>query len=51
LETPLARKILSGEILEGMTVRIDYDVNRGELTFAGEPTVRLDAEAPRGERR
>jgi ATP-dependent Clp protease ATP-binding subunit ClpB len=51
LETPLARKILSGEILEGMTVRIDYDVNRGELTFEGEPTVRLDAEAPRGERR
>ena len=48
LETPLARKILAGEILEGMTVRIDYDVDRGELTFAGEPTVRFEAEAPRG---
>jgi ATP-dependent Clp protease ATP-binding subunit ClpB len=48
LETPLARKILSGEILEGMTVRIDYDRDRGELTFAGEPTVRLEAEAPHG---
>ncbi len=47
LETPLARKILSGEILEGMTVRIDYDVARGELTFAGEPTVRFEAESPR----
>ena len=47
LETPLGRKILAGEILEGMTVRIDYDVARGELTFAGEPTVRFEAESPR----
>jgi ATP-dependent Clp protease ATP-binding subunit ClpB len=34
LETPLGRKILSGEIQEGQTVDVGFDENRGELTFA-----------------
>ena len=54
LETPLGRKILAGEIHEGMTVRIGYDVDRGELTFAGEPTagwrLKLRAKASAGAR-
>jgi ATP-dependent Clp protease ATP-binding subunit ClpB len=33
LETPLGRKILSGEIQDGTTVDVDFDENRGELTF------------------
>ena len=33
LETPLGRKILAGEIREGMSVRVDYDERSGELTF------------------
>ncbi len=38
LETPLGRKILSGEIADGQTVDVGFDENRGELTFAvGEP--------------
>jgi ATP-dependent Clp protease ATP-binding subunit ClpB len=34
LETPLGRKILSGEIQDGQTVDVGFDENRGELTFA-----------------
>ena len=45
LETPLGRKILGGEILEGMTVRVDYEPDRGELTFSAEPTIRLEPAA------
>ena len=38
LETPLGRKILSGDIREGQRVLIDYDERKGELTFtAGLP--------------
>jgi len=33
LETPLGRRILAGEIREGQNVFVDYDVDRGELTF------------------
>ena len=43
LETPLGRKILAGEVREGQRVVVDYDRNRGELTFAtlpsGEPVL------------
>jgi ATP-dependent Clp protease ATP-binding subunit ClpB len=34
LETPLGRKILAGEIHDGQHVLVEYDENRGELTFA-----------------
>jgi ATP-dependent Clp protease ATP-binding subunit ClpB len=38
LETPLGRKILAGEIKDGQSVLVDYDQNKGELTFtAGLP--------------
>jgi ATP-dependent Clp protease ATP-binding subunit ClpB len=38
LETPLGRKILSGELQPGATVDVGFDENRGELTFSiGEP--------------
>jgi ATP-dependent Clp protease ATP-binding subunit ClpB len=33
VETPLGRKILSGEIRDGDHVRVDLDRDRGELTF------------------
>jgi ATP-dependent Clp protease ATP-binding subunit ClpB len=33
LETPLGRKILSGEIQDGTTVDVGFDENRGALTF------------------
>ncbi|MFY9739460.1 MAG: ATP-dependent chaperone ClpB [Candidatus Cybelea sp.] len=33
LETPLGRKILSGELQPGATVDVGFDENRGELTF------------------
>jgi ATP-dependent Clp protease ATP-binding subunit ClpB len=33
LETPLGRKILAGEIRDGQRVLVEYDENRGELTF------------------
>jgi ATP-dependent Clp protease ATP-binding subunit ClpB len=33
LETPLGRKILSGEVRDGQRVTVDYDDIRGELTF------------------
>jgi ATP-dependent Clp protease ATP-binding subunit ClpB len=33
LETPLGRKILSGEINDGDTVDVNFDENRAELTF------------------
>ncbi|HEY0797560.1 MAG TPA: ATP-dependent chaperone ClpB [Candidatus Baltobacteraceae bacterium] len=33
LETPLGRKILAGDVRDGMTVVIEYDQARGELTF------------------
>ena len=38
LETPLARKILAGEIRDGQTVSVGYDEKRGELTFMAVPT-------------
>ena len=38
LETPLGRKILGGEVREGQNVLVDYDEQRGDLTFtAGLP--------------
>jgi ATP-dependent Clp protease ATP-binding subunit ClpB len=38
LETSLGRKILAGEIKDGQSVLVDYDQNKGELTFtAGLP--------------
>jgi ATP-dependent Clp protease ATP-binding subunit ClpB len=37
IETPLGRKILAGEIRDGQRVTVDYDENRGELTFNAEP--------------
>jgi len=33
VETPLGRKILAGEIRDGELVRVDFDRDRGELTF------------------
>jgi ATP-dependent Clp protease ATP-binding subunit ClpB len=33
LETPLGRKILAGEVRDGDHVRVDFDRDRGELTF------------------
>jgi ATP-dependent Clp protease ATP-binding subunit ClpB len=33
LETPLARRILQGEVRDGQTVGVDFDPVRGELTF------------------
>jgi ATP-dependent Clp protease ATP-binding subunit ClpB len=33
VETPLGRKILAGEIRDGDHVRVDFDRDRGELTF------------------
>jgi ATP-dependent Clp protease ATP-binding subunit ClpB len=40
LETALGRKILAGDVREGQNVLVDYDQNRGELTFtAGLPTM------------
>jgi ATP-dependent Clp protease ATP-binding subunit ClpB len=38
LETPLGRKILSGEIRDGQSVSVGFDENRGELTFMVIPT-------------
>jgi ATP-dependent Clp protease ATP-binding subunit ClpB len=38
LETPLGRRILAGEVRDGQNVYVDYDENKGELTFtAGLP--------------
>jgi len=38
LETPLGRKILSGDVRDGQRVLVDFDQDRGELTFtAGLP--------------
>ena len=34
VETPLGRKILTGEVRDGETVDIGYDERRGELTFS-----------------
>jgi ATP-dependent Clp protease ATP-binding subunit ClpB len=34
LETPLGRKILAGDVRDGQRVLVEYDQNRGELTFA-----------------
>ncbi len=40
LETPLGRKILSGDVKDGEAVRVGYDAERGTLTFeAKEPAV------------
>ncbi|MDB5028290.1 MAG: clpB, partial [Candidatus Eremiobacteraeota bacterium] len=41
LETPLARKVLAGELHDGERVSVDYDELRGELTLTASP-----AEAP-----
>jgi hypothetical protein len=38
LETPLGRRILAGDVRDGQNVYVDYDENKGELTFtAGLP--------------
>jgi ATP-dependent Clp protease ATP-binding subunit ClpB len=34
LETPLGRRILSGDVRDGQNVYVDYDEAKGELTFA-----------------
>jgi ATP-dependent Clp protease ATP-binding subunit ClpB len=34
VETPLGRKILSGEVHDGETIKVGYDELRGELTFS-----------------
>jgi ATP-dependent Clp protease ATP-binding subunit ClpB len=36
VETNLARKLLAGEIREGQTVRVDYDMSRDQLSFKSE---------------
>ena len=33
IETPLARMLLKGEVRDGMTVEVDYDVSRDALAF------------------
>jgi ATP-dependent Clp protease ATP-binding subunit ClpB len=33
VETPLARMLLTGEVRDGMTVEVDYDVSHDRLTF------------------
>ncbi|MBV8151912.1 MAG: ATP-dependent chaperone ClpB [Candidatus Eremiobacteraeota bacterium] len=38
LETPLGRKILSGEVRDGQTISVGFDPSRGELTFMVVPT-------------
>jgi ATP-dependent Clp protease ATP-binding subunit ClpB len=38
LETPLGRRILSGDVKDGDTVRVGYDAERGSLTFAAKET-------------
>jgi ATP-dependent Clp protease ATP-binding subunit ClpB len=38
LETPLGRKILSGEVRDDSNVVVDYDDIRGELTFSSQPS-------------
>jgi ATP-dependent Clp protease ATP-binding subunit ClpB len=45
LDTTLGRKILAGDLRDGMVVRVDYDDGRGELTFAGEPSIKLETPA------
>jgi ATP-dependent Clp protease ATP-binding subunit ClpB len=37
VENELARKMLAGEIRDGQTVVVDYDVGAGRLTFASRP--------------
>jgi ATP-dependent Clp protease ATP-binding subunit ClpB len=39
IETVLGRLILQGKIRDGQTIRIDYDGQRGELTFTTAPSV------------
>ena len=34
IETPLARQLLKGDLRDGQTVRVDYNVGAGQLTFA-----------------
>ena len=36
IETPLARRLLSGEVHDGETIRVDFDLARGQLNFAAE---------------
>jgi len=33
IETPLAREILSGSIVAGYVVRVDFDKSSGKVTF------------------
>src|SRR5438045_8545524 len=37
IETPLGRLMLKGEIKDGQAVMVDYDANRGALTFVPKP--------------
>jgi ATP-dependent Clp protease ATP-binding subunit ClpB len=37
LETPMARKVLAGELRDGERVSVDYDELRGELTLTASP--------------
>jgi len=39
IETPLARKILAGEVRDGDTVRVAFDPQRAELTFTTVPAL------------
>ncbi|MEO6991516.1 MAG: ATP-dependent chaperone ClpB [Candidatus Baltobacteraceae bacterium] len=49
LETPLGRRILAGEVREGQTVQIDYDIDRGALTFGAAAPVPLQAQTSRSQ--
>jgi ATP-dependent Clp protease ATP-binding subunit ClpB len=39
VETPLARKIIAGEVHDGDTVRVSFDPERAELSFATVPAL------------
>jgi len=47
IENPLARKLIAGEIRDGMTVRMDYQRGSGDLKFEAVETVAA-AEEPVG---
>jgi ATP-dependent Clp protease ATP-binding subunit ClpB len=49
LETPLGRRILAGEVREGQTVQIDYDIDRGALTFGAAAPVPFQAQTSRSQ--
>jgi ATP-dependent Clp protease ATP-binding subunit ClpB len=40
IETPLARRLLAGEVHDGETLLVDFDLPRGELSFTPAPATR-----------